>query len=164
MISNNNQNIHHIQRTSLYKQCSITLVIAYTVYTESCTNTGNFCVSDCTGMDDGDYQACDTCRSYVSCSGGLRLPLKRACPHWRSTEESNDEDDEESKIMSLLWDDDYQRCDWTSTTCTCRGKFSLRCRHIAAVIWFQYPIILFLIASKHTYLFFEMIHTYFLFV
>ena len=87
---------------------------------ESCTSTGVFCVTDCSGLDDGDYQACDTCRSYVSCSGGAAV-LTRPCPRWGSSESSDDDDSSSEKY--LVWDDDYKRCDWKSTTCTCKGFY-----------------------------------------
>ena len=56
------------------------------------------CVSDCTDKPNGDYQSCEGCNVYVTCSNGILHP-NRPCP------------------ANLVWDDNLKRCEWTSTTC-----------------------------------------------
>ena len=55
------------------------------------------CVSDCSGVANGDYQSCKTCKGYVTCSNGYYFD--RPCP------------------ANLVWDDVKKRCEWESTTC-----------------------------------------------
>ena len=57
------------------------------------------CVSSCEGMDDGDYQSCEGCHVYATCSNEI-LHDNRPCPD------------------GLVWDDNAKRCEWTSETCT----------------------------------------------
>ena len=55
------------------------------------------CVSSCSDKPNGDYQSCETCNGYVTCSNGE--PYERPCP------------------AKLVWDDVKKRCEATSTTC-----------------------------------------------
>jgi len=55
------------------------------------------CVSDCTDKPDGDYQSCDTCNGFVTCSNGLLSNMP--CP------------------AGLVWDDSKKDCEYTSETC-----------------------------------------------
>ncbi len=57
------------------------------------------CVSDCTVMEDGDYQACDTCTGFVTCSSS-RL-IRQTCGPW-----------------GQKWDDNLKECVWESETCS----------------------------------------------
>ena len=61
------------------------------------TGTTGLCVKECSGKADGDYQSCETCNGYVTCSNGELY--KRPCP------------------AKLVWDDVEKRCEATSTTC-----------------------------------------------
>ena len=61
------------------------------------------CVSDCSGMSDGDYQSCKTCEGYVTCSNGYYFDRPCAPNH--------------PGAKPLVWDDVKKRCEWTSTTC-----------------------------------------------
>ena len=64
------------------------------------------CVSSCTGMPDGDYQSCNGCNVYVTCSNEI-IHDDRPCPD------------------GLVWDDNLKRCEWESTTCgtdSCDGN------------------------------------------
>ena len=58
------------------------------------------CVSDCSGMANGDYQSCETCEGFVSCSNGdkYEMPCAPSDP-------------------PLVWDDVKKRCEYESTTC-----------------------------------------------
>ena len=67
------------------------------------SNTPTTCVSNCSGMPDGDYQSCKTCEEYVSCSNGYYFD--RSCPENRPGEKP------------LVWDDVKKRCEYESTTC-----------------------------------------------
>jgi len=55
------------------------------------------CVSDCSDKPDGDYQSCETCNGFVTCSNGL--VNKMPCPG------------------GLVWDDSKKDCEYTSETC-----------------------------------------------
>ena len=55
------------------------------------------CVSSCSDKPNGDYQSCETCNGYVTCSNGESY--ERPCP------------------AKLVWDDVKKRCEATSTTC-----------------------------------------------
>ena len=67
------------------------------------TGTPYPCVSDCSGMPDGDYQSCKTCEGYVSCSNGRYFD--RPCAPTHPGEKP------------LVWDDVKKRCEYESTTC-----------------------------------------------
>ena len=56
------------------------------------------CVSSCAGVANGDYQSCNGCNVYVTCSNGIKYD-NRPCP------------------ASLVWDDFEKRCEYTSDTC-----------------------------------------------
>ncbi|KAI0207365.1 hypothetical protein LSAT2_007983 [Lamellibrachia satsuma] len=58
-------------------------------------STGHNCVSDCTGVDNGDYQSCIGCHVFVTCTNG-RKKDNRPCP------------------ANLVWDDNVKRCEWSS--------------------------------------------------
>ena len=60
--------------------------------------SASICVSDCNGMQNGDYQSCLSCDVYLTCSNGLTYD-NRPCP------------------ADLVWDDNLKRCEWTSSTC-----------------------------------------------
>ena len=60
--------------------------------------SGN-CISSCAGLSDGDYQSCQGCQVYATCSNE-RLYDNRLCP------------------AGLVWDDNLKRCEWVSTTCS----------------------------------------------
>ena len=66
-------------------------------------NTGNNCVSDCTGVANGDYQSCLGCHVYATCSNEI-LYDNRSCP------------------ADLVWDDNKKRCEYTSLTCNSGGS------------------------------------------
>ena len=68
-----------------------------------CSSTGTNCVRSCANQPNGDYQSCDGCDVYVTCSNGLTYD-NRPCP---------------SKIV---WNDKIKACDWTSPTCVCLSK------------------------------------------
>lgn len=63
-----------------------------------CDSTGPECIRSCTDMPDGDYQSCDSCYVYVTCSNGGTYD-ERPCP------------------AGLVWDDIVKRCEWQSNTC-----------------------------------------------
>ena len=74
-------------------------------YTSSTCNRGRndgSCVSDCKGMQNGDYQSCLGCDVYATCSNEL-LYDNRPCP------------------ADLVWDDDKKRCEYESDTCSESG-------------------------------------------
>ncbi|XP_062603072.1 uncharacterized protein LOC134264808 isoform X2 [Saccostrea cucullata] len=56
------------------------------------------CVNSCLKVADGDYQSCDTCHGYVSCTNNYIF--YRNCP-----------------TVDLFWDDNKKRCEWKSETC-----------------------------------------------
>ncbi|XP_055996161.1 uncharacterized protein LOC125647708 [Ostrea edulis] len=56
------------------------------------------CVDNCTNVDDHDYQSCNTCNGYVTCSNGRLSNM--TCPG------------------KLVWDDYNKTCEWNSTTCS----------------------------------------------
>lgn len=56
------------------------------------------CVSSCSDVADGDYQSCQGCSVYATCSGGY-LYDNRACQ------------------PGLVWDDNLKYCDYSSSTC-----------------------------------------------
>ncbi|KAL3884544.1 hypothetical protein ACJMK2_024678 [Sinanodonta woodiana] len=55
------------------------------------------CVDSCFGVQNGEYQHCQNCHQYVSCSYGFKFIMP--CP-----------DD-------LVWDDYLKKCNWISSTC-----------------------------------------------
>jgi len=55
------------------------------------------CVSDCSGKPDGDYQSCETCNGFVTCSNGKLYNMPCA--------------------GGLVWDDSKKDCEYTSETC-----------------------------------------------
>ena len=55
------------------------------------------CVWDCSGLPSGDYQSCQTCARYVSCSSGHYYDMP--CP------------------PDYVWDDMKKRCELESKTC-----------------------------------------------
>ena len=60
--------------------------------------TGLGCRTNCTDVDDGDYQSCESCVEYISCSGGQ--PTVTHCNN------------------NQTWDDNQKRCQSAdSTTC-----------------------------------------------
>ena len=67
------------------------------------TPTPGPCVSDCSGMPNGDYQSCKTCEGFVSCSNGHYYDMPCAPNH--------------PGEKPLVWDDVKKRCDYESTTC-----------------------------------------------
>ncbi len=56
------------------------------------------CVSSCQGVANGDYQSCQGCHVYASCSNGI-LYDKRPC------------------ASNLVWDDKKKKCEYKSETC-----------------------------------------------
>ena len=62
------------------------------------------CVSDCSGMANGDYQSCYTCERFVTCSNGHYYDMPCAPNH--------------PGQPPLVWDDVKKRCEWTSSTCS----------------------------------------------
>lgn len=93
----------------------ILLAIASThieIVSSQCTSTGSGCLSatsnySCQGRPDGDYQACEGCSVYHSCSGGV-LWANRLCPL------------DLSGVQRLLWralSYNSGRCDYSSSTC-----------------------------------------------
>ena len=65
--------------------------------TTSHPSTGDRCVSDCSGIPNGDYQSCKTCEGYIICSDGFLCD--RPC------------------LTGLLWNDVTKSCEWKSATC-----------------------------------------------
>ena len=63
------------------------------------TNTGDSCIESCQGLADGNYQSCQGCSVYASCSNEILID-NRPCPG------------------GLVWDDNLKRCESTSATCT----------------------------------------------
>ena len=61
------------------------------------------CVSNCRKIRNGDYQSCDGCDVYVTCSNGL-ITEDRPC------------------AASLVWNDETRQCAGTSPTCD-EGNF-----------------------------------------
>ena len=84
------------------------------------------CVISCTGLPNGDYQSCQGCNVYATCSNSI-LYDNRPCP------------------ADLVWDDDRKRCELTSTTCQVNGTqpsskynlldFSFSCGHKMMVLF-----------------------------
>ena len=66
--------------------------------TTSHPSTGDRCVSDCSGMPNGDYQSCKTCKGYVFCSKDVLYDMPCAPP--------------------TVWDDVKKRCEFESSTCS----------------------------------------------
>jgi hypothetical protein len=64
-----------------------------------CKSTGRSCITSCQGLPDGDYQSCQCCHGYVSCTGGHMSPYRR-CP------------------ANLVWADNTKKCNYSSRTCT----------------------------------------------
>lgn len=62
-------------------------------------NTTSGCVKECHLMCDGDYQSCETCKGYVTCSYGTITAL-RPCQN-----------------SHVVWDDNLKRCEGVSSTC-----------------------------------------------
>ena len=59
-------------------------------------------------MPDGDYQSCQGCHVYATCSNEI-LYDNRPCP------------------ADLVWDDNAKRCEWISTTCSDGGGSGKLC-------------------------------------
>jgi len=57
------------------------------------------CVSDCTGVENGDYQSCKTCDGFVTCSNGFYYDMPCA-------------------PEGTLWNDNTKRCEYESSTCS----------------------------------------------
>lgn len=53
------------------------------------------CITDCTGVPDGNYPSCISCEVYAACSGG-RIIDNMPCP------------------AGLKWNDQLKRCDYMS--------------------------------------------------
>ena len=70
----------------------------YIIAATTTAEPDSVCVSSCAGLPSGDYQSCDGCGVYVTCSYGRIFP-DRPCPG------------------GLKWDDNLKRCDWKSRTC-----------------------------------------------
>jgi len=68
--------------------------------------SGN-CVSSCSGMADGDYQACDTCDGFIKCSNERLFYFECA-------------------QAGLVWDDNVKRCEWESSTCQTKPETTKR--------------------------------------
>ncbi|XP_046572103.1 keratin-associated protein 9-2-like [Haliotis rubra] len=95
------------------KQCEITsatCTVPTSMTTTSATTTSatttsqtsptpfvNPCITSCTGRTAGDYQWCQTCKKYVTCVNNVMMV--RDCP------------------PTLVWDNNSNRCETTSTTC-----------------------------------------------
>ena len=60
--------------------------------------TSGPCISSCKGMPNGDYQSCNGCHVYATCSNG-DIYDNRPC------------------AADLVWDDNKKECDYTSNTC-----------------------------------------------
>ena len=69
-----------------------------------CTSTGANCVISCANQPNGDYQSCNGCGVYVTCSNGITFDNRPCAP------------------VGLAWNDKIKACDWTSPTCDCVGK------------------------------------------
>jgi hypothetical protein len=77
-----------------------------------CTSTGSGCLSStssCRGRPDGDYQACEGCTFYHSCSGGV-LYANRPCP-------LTNQGGIGGRLVWLAWTSNQGICDYTSSTC-----------------------------------------------
>jgi len=77
------------------------------------------CISSCEGREDGEYQSCNGCNVYVTCSNG-RIYDNRPCPG------------------SLVWDDVIKRCEFKSQTCSERSKRSIEEKQPAASCCFKF--------------------------
>ena len=55
-------------------------------------------MSSCEGHEDGNFQSCNGCDVYITCSYGVATD-NRPCP------------------AGLVWNDNIHNCDWTSPTC-----------------------------------------------
>ena len=66
--------------------------------------TGDTCISDCLGQEDGDYQSCAYCNTYHSCVN-QKIYRDRPCAE-----------------EYLFWDDTMKRCEWSSATCDGASK------------------------------------------
>lgn len=80
----------------------------------ACTSTGNGCITasaaSCLNLPDGDYQACEDCTVYHSCSGGVNW-ANRPCPYTNYL----------GLRGKLVWKQITRGsgfCDYTSNTCT----------------------------------------------
>jgi len=93
----------HILLTVILSSCWTTL---YAAKVNSASN--HVCISDCEGVEDGDYQSCLGCRVYVSCSNEVMSDY-RPCPE------------------NLVWDDNLKKCHYTSSTCRVGGTTNSNC-------------------------------------
>ena len=82
----------------------------------ACATTGNNCVSSCKNQVDGDYQSCDGCHMYITCSNGISYD-KRPCP------------------PTLVWNDNKKLCDWKSSTCKCIGELRRSLHRFTLRLW-----------------------------
>ena len=69
------------------------------VSVDKCLSTGSICVQRCTGLDDGFYQSCTNCSSYVRCYGGHTFYESCTPSDW-------------------FWDNNARTCFRDSSTCT----------------------------------------------
>jgi len=72
---------------------------AVTLASPATNNVQPRCVSDCSGLDSGDYQSCVSCNQYVTCVHGSIVD-NRPCP------------------AKMVWDDNRKLCAAKSTTCS----------------------------------------------
>ncbi|XP_046342384.1 chitin-binding domain protein cbd-1-like [Haliotis rufescens] len=76
---------------------SATTTSATTTIPTSPTPFVNPCITSCSGRSTGNYQWCQTCKKYLTCTSNNMYV--RDCPPF------------------LMWDNNKQRCEETSTTC-----------------------------------------------
>jgi len=57
------------------------------------------CVSSCTGIEDGNYQSCQTCTGYITCSNDYFFDMPCA-------------------LENTFWDDNFKRCEYKTDTCS----------------------------------------------
>ncbi|KAI0234358.1 hypothetical protein LSAT2_015374 [Lamellibrachia satsuma] len=79
---------------------ALTLVVVVTMMFKDVEGyTGSACIRNCTNKAEGDYQSCQGCHVYASCTTAGLLSDNRPWP------------------ADLVWNDNKKVCDWTSSTC-----------------------------------------------
>ncbi len=64
--------------------------------------TGEACITSCEGLPNGDYQSCNGCTIYATCSNEILYDGRPCAP----------------ATPPLVWDDNLKRCDYDSETCS----------------------------------------------
>ena len=94
----NTLSFNSIQFNSIHMLCDAVESIE-----SECLTTGANCVRSCLNRRNGDYQSCNGCHVYVTCSS-RGIHDNQPCP------------------SGLEWNDNIKLCDWeTSQTCECNS-------------------------------------------